>query len=207
MSPPCHTGLFITADKVRKELERLNQSKSAGPDGISPCVLKACARQLCGVLQHLFNLSLHLQRVPLLWKTSCLIPVPMNRHYDYKPIALTSHLTKVMERLVLAHLWPLVYLLLETWPLQFAYQPQLGIKDAIKYLLQRAYCFSDRPNTTVCMLFFDFSSAFNTIQPRMLKAKLKDIQVDASLVTWIHNYLTGKPQFVRLQGCVWTSDK
>lgn len=104
MSPPCHTGLFITADKVRKELERLNQSKSAGPDGISPCVLKACARQLCGVLQHLFNLSLHFQRVPLLWKTSCLIPVPMNRHYDYKPIALTSHLTKVMERLVLAHL-------------------------------------------------------------------------------------------------------
>ncbi len=87
-------------------------------------------------------------------------------------------------------------------PLQFAHQPQVGVEDAIIYLLQKAYCSLDRPNTTVRILFLDFSSAFNTIQPRLLKAKLEDMQVDASLVTWIYDYLTGRPQFVRLQGCV-----
>ena len=107
-----YTDFNITASQVRRELERLNQRKEAGPDRISPRVLKACASQLCGVLQHLFNLSLQLQRVPVLWKTSCLVPVPKKGHPvaldDYRPIALTSHIMKVMERLVLAHLRPLV---------------------------------------------------------------------------------------------------
>ncbi|TWW66958.1 hypothetical protein D4764_20G0009900, partial [Takifugu flavidus] len=50
-------------EEVRRELERLNQRKAAGPEGISPRVLKNCSRQLCGILQHLFNQSLHLQRI------------------------------------------------------------------------------------------------------------------------------------------------
>ncbi|KAI3362701.1 hypothetical protein L3Q82_001768 [Scortum barcoo] len=45
---------------------------------------------------------------------------------------------------------------------------------------------------------FFFSSAFNTIQPALLNRKLLDMQVDAPLMAWIHNYLTGQPQYVRL---------
>ena len=39
-------------------------------------LLKDCADQLCGILQHIFNLNLGLERVALLWKTSCVVPVP-----------------------------------------------------------------------------------------------------------------------------------
>ena len=109
--------------KVRRELENLEQRKAAGPDCISPRLLKACAGQLCGVLQHLFNLSLHFQRVQVLWKTSCLLPVPKKGNPvamdKFRPIALTSHIMNVMERLVLAHLRPL--LCPSQDPLQFAY--------------------------------------------------------------------------------------
>ncbi|KAK0132216.1 hypothetical protein N1851_032980 [Merluccius polli] len=79
---------------------------------------------------------------------------------------------KVMERLVLAHLRPLVCPSQD--PLQFAYQPHVGVDDAIIYLLQKAYSSLDRPNTSVWIMFFDFSSAFNTIQPRLLRAKLEN---------------------------------
>ncbi|TWW59307.1 hypothetical protein D4764_06G0008370 [Takifugu flavidus] len=147
--------------QVRRELERLNQRKAAGPDGISPRVPKNCSRQLCGILQHLFNQSLHLQRIPVLWKTSCLVPVPKKTHpvapSDYRPIALTSHIMKVMERLVLSHIRPLVSPFQD--PLQFAYQPKVGVDDAVICLLQRAYSSLDRLNTTVWVMFFDFSSA------------------------------------------------
>ncbi|TWW61471.1 hypothetical protein D4764_04G0001180 [Takifugu flavidus] len=51
-------------------------------------------------------------------------------------------------------------------------------------------------------MFFDFSSAFNTIQPRVLRAKLEKMQMDAPLVSWIEDDLTGRPQFVRLRSCV-----
>ncbi|KAI4889354.1 hypothetical protein NFI96_010285 [Prochilodus magdalenae] len=51
-------------------------------------------------------------------------------------------------------------------------------------------------------MFFYFSSAFNTIQPAYLGDKLNVMQVDAPLVSWIVDYLTGRPQYVRLQHCV-----
>ncbi|TWW67277.1 hypothetical protein D4764_02G0003180 [Takifugu flavidus] len=105
-----------------------------------------------------------------------------------------------MEWLVLSHLGPLVSPFQD--PLQFAYQLKVGVDEAVIYLLQRAYSSLDRQNTTVRVMFFDFSSAFNTIQPRLLRAKLENRQVDAPLVSWIEDYLTGRPQFVRLRSCV-----
>ncbi|KAL2091174.1 hypothetical protein ACEWY4_013437 [Coilia grayii] len=47
-------------------------------------------------------------------------------------------------------------------------------------------------------MFFDFSSAFNTIQPRLLRDKLLRMGVEPGLVTWIMDYLTERPQFVKL---------
>ena len=46
--------------------------------------------------------------------------------------------------------------------------------------------------------FFDFSSAFNTIQPLLLGEKLQVMGVDNSIVSLITDYLTGRPQCVRI---------
>ncbi|KAI4873724.1 hypothetical protein NFI96_000464 [Prochilodus magdalenae] len=202
--PPVTSTVNLTADQVRRQLQRLHMNKAAGPDGVPPRVLKACATQLCGVLQHVFNMSLCLQRVPVMWKTSCIVPVPKTPRpsdiKDYRPVALTSHIMKTMERLVLEQLRPTVQPLLD--PLQFAYQPRLGVEDAIIYLLNRVYAHLDKPASTVRVMFFDFSSVFNTIRPALLGDKLNMMQVDAPLVSWIVDYLTGRPQYVRLQHCV-----
>ncbi|KAI4891636.1 hypothetical protein NFI96_032089, partial [Prochilodus magdalenae] len=53
----------------------------------------------------------------------------------------------------------------------------------------------------VRVMFFDFSSAFNTIQPLLLRDKLMKMEVDMHLVTWITDYLTGRPQHVRIRDC------
>ncbi|XP_078810605.1 uncharacterized protein LOC144994967 [Oryzias latipes] len=45
-------------------------------------------------------------------------------------------------------------------------------------------------------------SAFNTIQPSLLRRKLEVAGVDQHLVAWTINYLTDRPQFVRLRDCV-----
>ncbi|XP_037535040.1 synaptoporin [Nematolebias whitei] len=44
-------------------------------------------------------------------------------------------------------------------------------------------------------MFFDFPSAFNTIRPALLCSKLRDMQVKDSLVTWIRDCLTCRPQY------------
>ena len=50
--------------------------------------------------------------------------------------------------------------------------------------------------------FFNFSSTFNSILPRLLRAKLENMQVDSPLVTWVGDCLMGRLQYVRLQICV-----
>ncbi|KAK0138891.1 hypothetical protein N1851_024564 [Merluccius polli] len=102
----------VTTGQVKRRMERLHQRKAAGPDGISPSILKTCASQLSPVLGHLYNLyNLSQEKVLLLWETS-LVPVPKKSRppdpADYRPVALTSHVMKVLERLVLAQLRPQV---------------------------------------------------------------------------------------------------
>ncbi|KAI3367570.1 hypothetical protein L3Q82_026417 [Scortum barcoo] len=69
----------------------------------------------------------------------------------FRPVALTFHLMKALERIVLSqHLRPLVSPNMD--PLQFAYQPGIGVDDAVIYLLQRSLShLEDAGNTTpVC---------------------------------------------------------
>uniref|UniRef100_A0A674MTI7 Catenin alpha-2 n=1 Tax=Takifugu rubripes TaxID=31033 RepID=A0A674MTI7_TAKRU len=120
-TPPC-SSLSLTPHQVRKALKKNRARKATGPDGISSRLLRSCADQLCGIFSHMFNLSLKLGRVPQLWKTSCIVPVPKTPHpkelNSYRPVALTSHLMKTLERLILAHLRPLNKIILD--PLTFS---------------------------------------------------------------------------------------
>ncbi|KAK3567740.1 hypothetical protein QTP86_024060, partial [Hemibagrus guttatus] len=85
-------------------------------------------------------------------------------------------------------------------PLHFSYQPQLGVEDAIIHLLDRIYTHSEKPASSVRFMFFDFSSAFNTIRPTLLGEKLKNMNVYTHLVSWIMDYLTRRPQYI--QNCI-----
>ena len=191
----------ITSHQVSGELRKLRPGKAAGPDKVSPRLLKACAAELGEPLQHVFNLSLQLGKVPTLWKTSCIVPVPKKPRpselNDYRPVALTSQLMKTLERLLLSLLRPQVQHAQD--PLQFAYRSAVGVEDAILYLLHCTYSHLDKGSGSVRILFLDFSSAFNTIQPLMLQDKLLRMRVDTSLVSWITDYLTNRPQYVRLK--------
>ncbi|XDV15205.1 hypothetical protein PO909_015335 [Leuciscus waleckii] len=196
--PPC-LPLSFTAVQVRQALRKIKGRKAAGPDGISSRLLKSSADQLSGVMERIFNLSLKLGVVPQLWKTSCVVPVPKTSHPKdlncYRPVALTSHLMKTLERLVLQHLRSTVGPSMD--PLQFAYRPNIGVEDAVIFLQHHALAHLEKPGSTVRIMFFDFSSAFNTIQPMLLKDKLERTGVDHLLSQWVLNYLTNRPQFVR----------
>lgn len=59
------------------------------------------------------------------------------------------------------------------------------------------YALVNTSNTAVMIMFFDFSNALNTIQLWMLGEKIK-MQVESALVSWVFDYLTCTPQYVRL---------
>ena len=58
---------------------RLKATKAAGPDGLSPKVLKGCAFQLASIFSSIFNYCFSHKVLPDLWKQSCIIPVPKKK--------------------------------------------------------------------------------------------------------------------------------
>ena len=80
--------------------------------------------------------------------------------------------------------------------------PGIGVEDAIIHLLQRLLSDLEEVRSTVRVMFFYFSRAFNTIQPALLRENLVGARVDEQLTAWTIGYLTNRPQYVRLLDCV-----
>ncbi len=82
--------------------------------------------------------------------------------------------------------------------LQFAYRPNHSTDDAISSTLHLALTHLENKDSYVRMLFIDFSSAFNTIIPQQLVNKLNLLGLNYSLCNWILDFLTRRPQSVRV---------
>ena len=74
--------------------------------------------------------------------------------------------------------------------------------DAVIYLLQRAHSYLNGGGDTVRIMFFYFSSAFNTIQTNLLCEKLLGMGVSLPSVSWVADFLSDRPQFVCLRSCL-----
>ncbi len=193
--------ITVSEDDVRRELRRVNVRKAAGPDGITGRVLRSCADQLAGLFTSIFNESLTTSVVPTSFKKSVIIPVPKNSKpsclNDYRPVALTSTVMKVFERLLKKHICSSIPATLD--PLQFAYRPNRSTDDAISQVLHSSLTHIDSKNGNyVRLLFIDYSSAFNTIVPTKLAVKLSDLGLNSSLCDWIQDFLTARPQVVKV---------
>ncbi len=188
---------------VIKQLKATPVNKAPGPDGICGRTLKYCAEQLSVVFHSLFQASLDQAVVPCLWKTSNIIPIPKQQKshslHDFRPIALTSLAMKALEREVKSQLITVTGHKLDS--LQFAYRTKRGVDDAKLFLLNTIHQYLEKGGTFARMLFVDFSSAFNTMNPIILAKKLVcEFDVSHGLVLWILDFLTCRQQRVKLNG-------
>ncbi|KAK3538547.1 hypothetical protein QTP86_006712 [Hemibagrus guttatus] len=122
---------------------------------------------------------------------STIIPIPKKPKItglnDYRPVALTSVVMRLFERLVLAYLKNITGPLVD--PLQFAYQANESVDDAVNMGLHFNLQHLDKSGTYVRLLFVDFSSAFN---------KLNQLSVPSSICQWITSFLTDRQQLMKL---------
>jgi len=126
---------------VLKSLKLLNPRKGAEPDKIIPKVLKT---GLSYVITKLYSRSNKTQTTPTIWKTATNKPLPKVNNPDqlkqYHPIALTSCLVKILERLIknyISNHTPLD-------KFQFAYRSLRSTQDAVLCLTTTATNFVDK---------------------------------------------------------------
>ncbi len=129
--------------------------------------------------------------------------VPRENHcWPKRTQRLVSHLPKIswlslrLEKLIRDYICSVLPASLD--PLQFAYRSNRSTDDAIAFTLHSALSHLENKNTYVRMIFVDYSSAFNTIVPATLVAKLQTLGLNRSLCSWILDFLTDRSQVVRM---------
>jgi hypothetical protein len=95
---------IFNEEEVMYELLKLDGSKSCGPDGIKPRILKIAAKELASPLCRLFNLSYSNGKLPSDWSIANISPLykrgTKSDPKNYRPVSLTSIICKLMEKLV-----------------------------------------------------------------------------------------------------------
>ena len=183
----------VKEETVLKQLKTLNTRKGAGPDGLIPKVLRICAYQLAPIITRLFNKSIEQQTTPKLWKSAVIKPLPKvstpAQLKDYRPIAITSCLCKMLERQLKIYITE--HTAMDRH--QFAYRQKRSTQDAVLCLTTTITNFIDKAasNYARC-LFLDFSSAFNTIRVEYLIPLLQHL--DSRVTGWVTSFLSNRVQ-------------
>ncbi|PIK56465.1 hypothetical protein BSL78_06628 [Apostichopus japonicus] len=83
-------------------------------------------------------------------------------------------------------------------PYNLPTKPVVAARMQSSFYLQWLYSHLEQQGTSARVTFFDFSSAFNTIQPHILTKKLIRMDIPHGFINWIMNYMTERTQFVSL---------
>ena len=93
-------SINITIEDVTDQIKALDANKAFGPDLISPRFLKEGGPAIAESLFALFNMSLHLRKVPKLWKMANVVPIHKKEGKsginNYRPASLLSTVGKMM---------------------------------------------------------------------------------------------------------------
>ena len=101
-------SLFSLAELIAVA-SNFSSSTATGPDKVSYPMLKHLPRSGVDFLLHIFNLSWSSHSFPSIWKTSSIIPIhkmgkPLDSPASFRPISLTSCVSKLFERIILSRL-------------------------------------------------------------------------------------------------------
>ena len=201
--PRCLEDIDFNENSIKNSILEISASAAAGPDGLPAILLRNCVEELKAPLYHFWRLSLDTGCIPPNLKLSNVIPIYKGGDRcspeNYRPISLTSHVSKMFEKVVTKALTKY----LESTDL--FNQSQHGFRQGrscLSQLLehQQKILHALEQNMAVDVVYLDFAKAFDKVDYGILINKLKVIGVTGLLLRWIHCFLTGRKQVVNVDG-------
>ena len=176
----------------------LSSSTATGPDKVAYPMLKHLPRSSMDFLLHIFNLSWSSHSFPSIWKTS-IIPIhkmgkPLDSPASFRPISLTSCVSKLFERIILSRLLFFLESNSILSPHQAGFRPGRSTLDQILYLSQSI---SDgfnkpRPGSRTILSTNDFSKAFDSVWHPALFHKLISAGLRSCFARWTQSFLSDR---------------
>lgn len=189
-----------STQKLKDLIKRTNRRKAPGLDHISNAMIRNLPDALVLVLQSIFSCCLGMGYFPDSWRISAvkIIPKPNKADYSiassYRPISLTSNLSKLLEKIINSHLT----FFLESNDVihrhQYGFRAGRSTSDA----LQRVLTLASEPGMRTAIVSFDFRSAFDFAPHSAIIQGLINCNTPAFLVAIVSSYLSDRKVIMRL---------
>ena len=167
-------------------------------------LLKANKDVLSVVISHMINQAFTLGVFPRSLKSGIIVPIfkkkgEKNDVSSYRPISKLSYLSKIFEKVIYSRLINHFLLNNIISPCQFGFQKNVSTLDAIVHFTEFIYSALNDKKSCINILI-DYSRAFDTVNHRILLAKLERYGIQGSCLSLIASYLKDRSQSVCING-------
>ena len=204
-------------EELVKEISRTKMKKSPGPDSLSNEMLVHLGPVARETLLSIINCSWRTGEVPRQWRQATVIPIPKAGKdkklvASYRPIALTSHIGKLMERLIKCRLTYLAESRGLIPPEQVGFRAGRAVEDNLGRLLQEVQDGWQRPKRRsrnqeasstaqkFVLVAFDFARAYDVVDHRLLRLRLLELGLPRCFVQWTWQWLRDRRVRVEVNG-------
>ena len=192
-------GMHVSAAEVIERIWEISNGKAAGMDGLSGESLKYANHILSVVLSICFTCMFKHWYLPIGMLNSVIVPLVKNKNGDlsdrnnyYRPIALSSTVSKVFENVIINRLEEYLW----TSDNQFGYKSGHSTDLCVYALTEFIEYFKSR-STSVCVVFLDASKAFDKINHWILFKKLIARRVPIYLVKVLYYWYQNQLMYVK----------
>ena len=204
---PCLSDIVFSEKDIQEACSELKASSAAGADGVPASLLKTCKTELSKPLYILWRASLDHGSIPADLLLVLISPVHKGGSRglpkNYRPVALTSHIVKVFERVIRKSL---VNYLESSGVLP---DGQHGFR-AFRSTLTQLLSFWDNiledleGGGGVDIIYTDFSKAFDKVETGVLLHKIKECGITGKVGCWLASFLDPciRQQAVGVEGMV-----
>ena len=196
-------NVSFDVDDIMEAIDQISSTAAAGPDKFPALLLKMCKQSLAKPLFLIWRRSLDTGEIPFVLKTANVVPIYKSGSRgdpaNYRPVALTSHIIKVFERVLRKN----IVAFMEENNL---FNPgQHGFRQGRSCLSQLIAHFDYitqllENNQNVDVVYLDFAKAFDKVDFMATMKKLHSMGISGKLGQWIYSFLTNRKQAVLVNG-------
>ena len=174
--------LHISENGVFMLLDRMDVSKSSGPDKLPGRLLQSLAKEITPVVHFIFTQSLCTGELPTEWTQANVAPIFKKgsklQAVNYRPVSLTCITCKLFEHIICKHILAHLEDHKILTDLQHGFRSGRSCETQLVTTFQDLAQMHKKKGSQFDIAVLDFSKAFDTVPHDGLLSKLKHYSID-----------------------------